>query len=64
MAQANAKPNAVILRLGDKVISVEEWIFDFSFPKENLKPNPHLWTDPILGLKICRNSQRSIDCIG
>ena len=51
MAQANAKPNAVILRLGDQVINVEDWIFDFSFPKENSKPNPHLWTDPILGLK-------------
>ena len=41
MAQANAKPNAVILQLGDKVISDEDWIFDFSFPKESSKPNPH-----------------------
>ncbi|MAF74032.1 MAG: zinc ABC transporter substrate-binding protein, partial [Micrococcales bacterium] len=24
----------------------EDYIFDFSFPEEDGKPNPHLWTDP------------------
>jgi len=51
MAKANKKKNGIILSLGDETISQEDWIFDFSFPKESEKPNPHLWTDPILALK-------------
>ena len=27
-------PNIHLLKLGDKTISKQEWIFDFSFPKE------------------------------
>ena len=25
-----------------------DYIYDFSFPEEEGKPNPHLWTDPTL----------------
>ena len=35
--------NIQLLKLGDKTISKEDWIFDFSFPKEKGDPNPHLW---------------------
>lgn len=42
---ANRKGSVRILRLGDKAIKREEWIFDFSFPKEKGDPNPHLWLD-------------------
>jgi ABC-type Zn uptake system ZnuABC Zn-binding protein ZnuA len=51
MAKANKKPGAVILALGDKAISREEWVFDFSFPESDGHPNPHLWTSPVLALK-------------
>ena len=51
MARANKKPGAVIATLGDKAVSREEWVFDFSFPSEDGHPNPHLWTSPPLGLK-------------
>ena len=51
MAQANKQETATILLLGDKAISKDEWIFDFSFPEANDHPNPHLWTDPLMGLK-------------
>ena len=51
MARANKKPGAVILTLGDKAISREEWVFDFSFPESDGHPNPHLWTSPDLALK-------------
>ncbi|MDA1349843.1 MAG: metal ABC transporter substrate-binding protein [Chloroflexi bacterium] len=51
MAMANKKDGAVILTLGDKAISPEEWVFDFSFPESDGHPNPHLWTSPILALK-------------
>ena len=51
MAEANKKPGAVVLTLGDKAISREEWVFDFSFPESDGHPNPHLWTSPVLALK-------------
>jgi len=51
MAEANKKDEAVILTLGDKTVSPEQWQFDFSFPATQGRPNPHLWPDPILGLK-------------
>ena len=40
---ANCKPGVVVLKLGDNTISEEEWIFDFSFPKAEGNPNPHIW---------------------
>jgi ABC-type Zn uptake system ZnuABC Zn-binding protein ZnuA len=51
MAKANSKPTCVILSLGDKAVSEQEWVFDFSFPESDGHPNPHLWTSPILALK-------------
>lgn len=51
LARANKKPGAVILTLGDKAISKEEWRFDFSFPEADGHPNPHLWTAPHLALR-------------
>lgn len=51
LARANLKPGGVILTLGDRAISEEEWVFDFSFPEADGQPNPHLWTAPHLGLK-------------
>ncbi len=51
MARANLKSGAEIISLGDMTISREDWLFDFSFPESEGHPNPHLWPDPILGLK-------------
>ncbi len=51
MAQANKKSDAVILSLGDRAVSPEDWRFDFSFPESGGHPNPHLWTDPLLALR-------------
>ena len=51
MAQANKRPEAVILSLADKAISQDQWVFDFSFPESEGHPNPHLWTSPPLALK-------------
>lgn len=51
MAEANKKPNAVVLALGEKAITREEWQFDFSFPESEGHPNPHLWPDPVLALR-------------
>jgi ABC-type Zn uptake system ZnuABC Zn-binding protein ZnuA len=46
LAEANAPDDAAIVKLGDAVLPEEDYLYDFSFPKENGKPNPHLWTDP------------------
>lgn len=46
LAQANLKQGAVIFSLGDKTIKEADYIYDFSFPKEQGHPNPHLWLNP------------------
>ncbi|MEY3805285.1 MAG: hypothetical protein RIR69_97 [Actinomycetota bacterium] len=45
LAENNAE-NAVVCELGTAVLPVSEWVYDFSFPEEGGKPNPHLWTNP------------------
>ena len=51
LAEANKKPEAQIVELGTTVLPESEYIYDFSFPKEDGKPNPHLWTDPLLAVE-------------
>ena len=46
LAQANARSGSVICELATTVLPEDEWIYDFSFPKDGGKPNPHLWTNP------------------
>jgi ABC-type Zn uptake system ZnuABC Zn-binding protein ZnuA len=46
LAVANLKDGATVCELGTEVLPEDEWIFDFSFPEEGGKPNPHLWTNP------------------
>ena len=46
LAQANARSGSVICELATAILPEDEWIFDFSFPKDGGKPNPHLWTNP------------------
>jgi ABC-type Zn uptake system ZnuABC Zn-binding protein ZnuA len=48
LAEANLKAGAEIVELGTQTIPPDKYIYDFSFPKEDGKPNPHLWTDPTL----------------
>jgi ABC-type Zn uptake system ZnuABC Zn-binding protein ZnuA len=51
MARANQKAGSVILLLGERAVSKDEWVFDFSFPESDGHPNPHLWTAPHLALR-------------
>jgi len=46
LAQSNLGTAAVLCELGTFVLPESEWLYDFSFPKEGGKPNPHLWTNP------------------
>ena len=51
LAEQNAPDDAVIVRLGDEVLPEEDYVYDFSFPEEDGKPNPHLWTDPTYAVR-------------
>jgi ABC-type Zn uptake system ZnuABC Zn-binding protein ZnuA len=46
LAEANIGPDVPLVELGDRTITSDEYIFDFSFPEEEGDPNPHLWTNP------------------
>ena len=46
LALANLKEGATICELGTEVLPESDYIYDFSFPLEGGKPNPHLWTNP------------------
>jgi ABC-type Zn uptake system ZnuABC Zn-binding protein ZnuA len=48
LAEANVSDGVRIVQLGDETISPEQYKYDFSFPEDGGKPNPHLWTDPTL----------------
>jgi len=48
LAKENLEDGAEIVELGTETIPESEYIYDFSFPREDGKPNPHLWTDPTL----------------
>lgn len=46
LALANLKDGAMICELGTAILPESDYIYDFSFPLEGGKPNPHLWTNP------------------
>jgi len=46
LALANLKDGAIICEVGSAILSPDQYIYDFSFPKDGGKPNPHLWTNP------------------
>lgn len=48
LAATNLREGAEIVELGPRTIRPEEYLYDASFPEEDGKPNPHLWTDPLL----------------
>ena len=50
LAEANRREGVEIVRLGEAAIGPDEYVYDFSYPREGGDPNPHLWTDPILAI--------------
>lgn len=51
LAEANLKDGAAIYRLGESTITEDEYAYDFSFPEEDGKPNPHLWINVPFALR-------------
>lgn len=45
------KKGVQVVKLGDRIITQNEWIYDFSFPKEQGDPNPHLWLNVEYAMK-------------
>ncbi len=46
LARSNVEAGAPIVELGPRTIGPDDYIYDFSFPRANGDPNPHLWTNP------------------
>jgi ABC-type Zn uptake system ZnuABC Zn-binding protein ZnuA len=46
LAQQNMRAGAAVVELGTLTIAPDQYLYDFSFPKDAGKPNPHLWTNP------------------
>ena len=45
-------PKIQLVKLADNTITKDDWIFDFSFPKEKGDPNPHLWLNVEYAMKF------------
>ena len=46
LATENMPKKAQLIEVGTLSLPESLYIYDFSFPKEGGKPNPHLWTNP------------------
>jgi|SRR6478672_2059283 len=46
LATATKPKDTKIYELGSHTITQDQWMFDFSFPKDQGDPNPHLWVNP------------------
>ncbi len=51
LAISNAA-DAAICEVGTAVLPESSWAYDFSFPREGGKPNPHIWTNPPMVLSM------------
>jgi ABC-type Zn uptake system ZnuABC Zn-binding protein ZnuA len=64
LAEANVRDGVPIVALGERTITPDEYIYDFSFPREAGDPNPHLWTDPLYAKRyaeIVKNELSKLD---
>ena len=57
-------PSPTMLKLGDQTIMQADWAFDFSFPKSEGHPNPHLWLNVAYAMRyaeLIRDQLRALD---
>ncbi|HVM19506.1 MAG TPA: metal ABC transporter substrate-binding protein, partial [Egibacteraceae bacterium] len=54
LADANMPAGAEVVELGSLAIEEDEYAYDFSFPRDAGRPNPHLWTNPRHGVEYAR----------
>ena len=60
LAEQNRKKGSSIVEIGTQVLPESDWIYDFSFPKKDGKPNPHLWTDPLYAIKYAEVVEKAV----
>jgi ABC-type Zn uptake system ZnuABC Zn-binding protein ZnuA len=60
LARADLPEDGEIVELGTRSAPESEWIYDFSFPREGGKPNPHLWTDPAYAVKYAEQARDAL----
>jgi ABC-type Zn uptake system ZnuABC Zn-binding protein ZnuA len=60
LAEANAPKGSDIVKIGEQVLPESDYIYDFSFPKKDGKPNPHLWTDPLYAIKYAEVVEKTV----
>lgn len=56
----NTDPNIQLLKLGDNTVTPTEWVSDFSFPKDQGRPNPHLWLNPTYSMKFANLAKEKL----
>ena len=64
LALSNKPDDTPLIELGNEVLDPSEYKYDFSFPEDDGKPNPHLWTDPdhaIAYAEVIRATMSDID---
>ena len=54
LAKQNMKSGGEVVELAAQTVGPAQYVFDFSFPKEGGKPNPHLWTNPPYAKRYAR----------
>lgn len=66
LAEKVKKTETPILQLGNHVLGKEDWQYDFSFPRVQGHPNPHLWLNIELVMRyaeIIKNRLIALDSI-
>ncbi|HUP84711.1 MAG TPA: metal ABC transporter substrate-binding protein [Acidimicrobiales bacterium] len=64
LAAKNKRRSTRIVELADAVLPKGDEIYDFSFPRSEGKPNPHLWTDPLYAKRyaeVVKETMVSVD---
>ena len=51
LAESDKKDSAEIYLLGDHTLQPDQYLYDFSFPRADGHPNPHLWMDPTYAMR-------------
>lgn len=64
LLRSSRRPELMILKLGDRTIKKADWVFDYSFPKSQGHPNPHLWLNVAYAMRyaaLIRDQFRTLD---
>jgi len=60
LANKVKRPSTPIVYLGRHTIRKDEWRFDFSFPKAEGNPNPHLWMDVAFAMRYAETARDTL----